>query len=116
MISDHELVARARAGDTDAFCALLERHRVVALRVGYTIAGGEAEDAVQEAMVKAFRHLDRFRPGSAFRPWFLAIVPNEARNRRRASGRQDAVSLRLRARTGSESAAWDRSAEDGAIA
>jgi RNA polymerase sigma-70 factor (ECF subfamily) len=115
MIPDHELVALAREGDTDAFCALLERHRVVALRVGYTIAGGEAEDAVQEAMVKAFRHLGRFRAGSAFRPWFLAIVANEARNRRRASGRQDAVGLRLRARAGSE-AAWERSAEDGALA
>jgi RNA polymerase sigma factor (sigma-70 family) len=116
MIPDHELVAHARQGDSDAFCALLERHRVVALRVGYAIAGSEAEDAVQEAMVKAFRHLDRFRAGSPFRPWFLAIVANEARNRRRATGRQDAVELRLRARAGSEAAAWERSAEDGALA
>ncbi len=116
MIPDHELVASARTGDTDAFCALLERHRLVALRVSYTIAGRDAEDAVQEAMVKAFRHLDRFRPGSAFRPWFLAIVANEARNRRRSSSRQDAVGLRLRAHTGSERAAWERSAEDGALA
>jgi RNA polymerase sigma factor (sigma-70 family) len=114
MIPDHELVAHAREGDTDAFCTLLERHRVVALRVGYTIAGDEAEDAVQEAMVKAFRHLDRFHVGAAFRPWFLAIVANEARNRRRSSGRQDAVSIRLRARAGRE--AWERSAEDGALA
>ena len=98
MIPDHELVAHARQGDSDAFCALLERHRIVALRVGYAIAGREAEDAVQEAMVKAFRHLDRFRAGSPFRPWFLAIVANEARNRRRVAGRQDAVELRLRAR------------------
>ena len=116
MIPDHELVAHARQGDSDAFCALLERHRIVALRVGYTIAGGEAEDAVQEAMVKAFRHLDRFHVGSAFRPWFLAIVANEARNRRRSAGRQDAVSLRLRARAGPEESAWARSAEDGALA
>jgi RNA polymerase sigma factor (sigma-70 family) len=113
MISDHELVAHAREGDPDAFCSLLERHRLVALRVGYTIAGDEAEDAVQEAMVKAFRHLDRFDPGYAFRPWFLAIVANEARNRRRSSGRQDAVTLRLRARV---TDAWEHSAEDGAMA
>ena len=116
MLPDHDLVARARQGDSDAFSALLERHRTVALRVGYTIAGGEAEDAVQEAMVKAFRHLERFRAGSAFRPWFLAIVANEARNRRRAKGRQDAVELRLRARADSGSPAWERSAEDGALA
>src|SRR6478735_1871826 len=112
MIADHELVTRARTGDTDAFCALLERHRLVALRAGYAIAGDEGEDAVQEAMVKAFRHLERFRPDAAFRPWFLAIVANEARNRRRASGRQDAVSLRLRARAGPENARWVHSAED----
>ncbi len=116
MTPDHELVAQAREGDSDAFCTLLERHRIVALRVGYTIAGDEAEDAVQEAMVKAFRHLDRFRAGSAFRPWFLAIVANEARNRRRSSGRQDAVSLRLRERAGSQASDWARSAEDGALA
>jgi RNA polymerase sigma-70 factor (ECF subfamily) len=116
MIPDHELVAQARIGDADAFCALLERHRSVALRVGYTIAGDEGEDAVQEAMVKAYRHLERFRPDAAFRPWFLAIVANEARNRRRAGGRQDAVSLRLRSRSGPDDAGWARSAEDDAIA
>ncbi|MEP6624179.1 MAG: sigma factor, partial [Acidimicrobiia bacterium] len=93
--SDDELVDRARSGDRDAFCTLLERHRIVALRVGYTIAGDEAEDAVQEAMIKAFRHLDQFRPGAPFRPWLLTIVANEARNRRRADGRHRALALRL---------------------
>ena len=93
--SDDDLVDRARTGDREAFCALLERHRVVALRVGYTIAGDEAEDAVQEAMIKAFRHLDRFRPGAPFRPWLLAIVANEARNRRRVHGRHQALKLRV---------------------
>ena len=93
--SDNELVDRARSGDHDAFCTLLERHRIVALRVGYTIAGDEAEDAVQEAMIKAFRHIDRFRPGAPFRPWLLAIVTNEARNRRRVQGRHQALELRV---------------------
>ncbi|MGZ4676872.1 MAG: RNA polymerase sigma factor [Acidimicrobiia bacterium] len=116
MTSEAELVERARAGDRDAFCELLERHRIVALRVGYTIAGPDAEDAVQEAMVKAYRHLDRFRPGSSFRPWFLAIVGNEARNRRRSGSRQDAVTLRLRAQTDTADARWAPSAEDGAMA
>jgi RNA polymerase sigma-70 factor (ECF subfamily) len=114
MVPDAELVELARTGDPDAFCVLLERHRIVALRVGYTIAGADAEDAVQEAMVKAYRHLGRFRTGAAFRPWFLAIVANEARNRRRATGRQDAVSLRLRARA--EPGTDAISAEDDAIA
>lgn len=114
--SDDELVGQARLGDRDAFCALLERHRIVALRVGYSIAGAEAEDAVQEAMVKAYRHLDRFRPGSPFRPWLLAIVANEARNRRRSGGRRDALMLRIRERGLPADIARDRSAEDAAIA
>ena len=115
MTSDDDLVGRARLGDRDAFCALLERHRLVALRVGYTIAGAEAEDAVQEAMVKAYRHLDQFRPGSPFRPWLLAIVANEARNRRRSGGRRDALILRVRERGYSTDVTRDRSAEDAAI-
>lgn len=94
-LTDDELVARSRTGDRDAYCLLLERHRVVALRVGYAIAGDDAEDAVQDAMIKAYRHLPRFRDGAPFRPWLLAIVANESRNRLRSRSRQTAVSLRL---------------------
>ncbi|MEO6467742.1 MAG: RNA polymerase sigma factor [Acidimicrobiia bacterium] len=112
--SDDELVDRARAGDHDAFCMLLERHRNVALRVGYTIAGDEAEDAVQEAMIKAFHHLDRFRVGAPFRPWLLAIVANEARNRRRVHGRHRALELRVTNNSIANTA--DISAEDAALA
>jgi RNA polymerase sigma-70 factor, ECF subfamily len=45
---------------------------------------GAAEDAVQEAALKAWRKLDRFRAGSELRPWFLAIVANECRSARRS--------------------------------
>ena len=117
MTSDAELIERARTGDTDAFCSLLDRHRIVALRVGYAIAGdADADDAVQEAMVKAYRHLDQFRPGCAFRPWFLAIVANEARNRHRTNGRHQALTLRLRRHQPDATATWARSAEDLVIA
>jgi RNA polymerase sigma-70 factor (ECF subfamily) len=97
-------VTRAAAGDIDAFTGLVERHRAVALRVAYGIAGDDAEDVVQEACVKAFRALARFEPGrrgahveagAAFRPWLLAIVANEARNRRRGAGRHRHLTLRL---------------------
>jgi RNA polymerase sigma-70 factor, ECF subfamily len=43
----------------------------------------DAEDAVQEAAFKAWRAADRFRGGSEVRPWFLTIVANECRQRRR---------------------------------
>jgi RNA polymerase sigma-70 factor (ECF subfamily) len=52
----------------------------------------------QEAFVKAYRALHTFRPGSAFRPWLLRIVANEARNNRRAWRRRSAVELRLAVR------------------
>ena len=64
--------------------------------MAYVITGStaEAEDAAQEGFVKAWRSLHRFRPGAPFRPWLLAIVVNEARNRRRHAGRQHELALR----------------------
>jgi RNA polymerase sigma factor (sigma-70 family) len=54
----------------------------------------EAEDAAQDALVKAWHALPRFRSGEPLRPWLLAIVANEARNRRRAARRRGALALR----------------------
>lgn len=94
-LPDGELVERARGGDVDAFEVLVDRHRRVALRVAYAVAGDDAEDAVQDAFVKAYGALGRFRAGSPFRPWVLRIVANEARNRRRSAGRRSALALRV---------------------
>ncbi|WP_207955688.1 RNA polymerase sigma factor [Rubrobacter marinus] len=68
----------------------------VAFRAAYLILGdsAEAEDASQEAFVKAYRALARFEPGASFGPWILAITSNEARNRRKAAGRRVGLSLR----------------------
>lgn len=94
-LPDGELVERARRGDVDAFEALVDRHRRVALRVAYAVAGDDAEDAVQDAFVKAYGALARFRVGAPLRPWLLRIVANEARNRRRSAGRRTALALRV---------------------
>jgi RNA polymerase sigma-70 factor (ECF subfamily) len=96
--SDAELVIGARRGDADAFSRLVERYRVRALRFAYGIAGDEAEDAVQDAFVKAFGNLRGFRSDAAFRPWLFTIVANEARNRRRAMSRRTKLELRVSAR------------------
>ena len=89
-------MARARCGDEHAFGWLVAAHAQVAFRTAYLIAGdaAEAEDAAQEAFVKAYRALDRFRDGAPFRPWLLRIVGNTARNRRRAAGRRMELQLR----------------------
>ncbi len=88
------LVSQALAGDPDAFARLIGPEQAVALRVAYAIAGSDAEDVVQDAFVKAFTRLGQFRTDAAFRPWVLAIVANEARNRRRSSARRVALALR----------------------
>jgi RNA polymerase sigma factor (sigma-70 family) len=71
-------------------------HQGIAFRSAYLITGStpDAEDAAHDAFVKAFRALGRFRLGKPFRPWLLAIVGNEARNRRRSVGRHHALELR----------------------
>ena len=62
----------------------MRRYQEVAFRTAYLVTreAGEAEDAAQEAFVKAYYALARFRTDAPFRPWLLRIVANEARNRR----------------------------------
>lgn len=101
------LLAAAQAGDTRAYGQLLERHQASAFRAAYLIAGSaaEAEDAVQEAAIKAWLALGRFRKGSPFRPWLVQIAINEARNRRRSAGRRAALAMTLTAAPHSSAAA-----------
>ncbi len=70
---------------SDNFADSLEQVLDPAFRLAMTMLNDRtaAEDAVQEAAVMAWRHRDRFRPGSQLRPWFLAIVANECRSARR---------------------------------
>ena len=68
----------------------------MALRTAVLLgAGADAEDVVQDALVKAYRSLGRYRDGAPFRPWLLRIVGNEARNRRLAAGRRERLALRV---------------------
>lgn len=73
----------------------MRRYGDLAFRLAYVITGsaGDAEEAAQDAFVKAYFALDRFRPGAPFRPWLLKIVANEARNRRSAAARRFALAL-----------------------
>ena len=95
-LTEHELVERAREGDGAAYATLVRDHEEIAFRIAYVICGNaaDAEEAAQEAFVKAYRALGRFRTGEPLRPWLLAIVANEARNRRRSAGRRAALVLR----------------------
>ena len=89
-LDDVELVERAKRGDVHAYESLVAAYQQLAFRVAYLITRdeGDAQDAAQEAFVRAYYALDRFRSGSSFKPWFLRIVSNQARNRRRSAGRR----------------------------
>ncbi|MGN9810230.1 RNA polymerase sigma factor [Micromonospora sp. BQ11] len=60
-------------------------------------AGSDAEDVIQEAFVKGYRKLSRYRGESSFRAWLLAIVANETRNLHRSRSRRDGLVLRAAA-------------------
>jgi RNA polymerase sigma factor (sigma-70 family) len=95
-LSEAELVARAKRGDERAYERIVEQHQTVAFRVAWLISGSaaDAEEAAQDAFLKAHRALARFRDGAPFRPWLLRIVANEARNRRGAARRHQRLVLR----------------------
>jgi RNA polymerase sigma factor (sigma-70 family) len=92
-----ELVIRAKRGEPDAYEEIVRMHQTIAFRTAWMITRSEAdaEEAAQDAFVKAHAALGRFREGAPFRPWLLAIVANEARNRLRAAGRRAGLVLRV---------------------
>jgi len=95
-LEEPQLVARAKRGDLDAYTRLVEMHQTIAFRTAFLVTGSaaEAEEAAQDAFLKAHRALGRFREGAPFRPWVLKIVVNEARNRRVSSTRRERLALR----------------------
>ena len=80
--TDAALIEAAQNGDVASYGKLVERYQAVAHRTAFALgAGDDTADVVQEAFVKAFLALGRFRVSEPFRPWLLKIVVNEARNR-----------------------------------
>ena len=78
---DSAVVRRVLAGDTDAFAILVERHHARCLRLAAHLLGArdDADDAVQEAFLRAYRHLARYEERERFAGWLLRIVVNECR-------------------------------------
>lgn len=80
---DAVFVARARAGDLEAFARLVDRHRGLVTRVAARLVGADdAEDVAQETFLRAFHRLDQFRGEAPFRAWILRIAHNVALNAR----------------------------------
>jgi len=75
----------ARQGDTAAFDALVVRHQGAVYRAALAAlrAPGEAEEAAQDAFIRAWSRLSRFRGDASFKTWLLTIAWNRAMTRRR---------------------------------
>jgi RNA polymerase sigma-70 factor, ECF subfamily len=84
-LSEVELVRRVRDGDADLFYELVRPYerRVYSAALAILRNSSDAEDAAQEAILKAFRHIRQFREEARFSTWLIQIAVNEARMRRR---------------------------------
>jgi RNA polymerase sigma-70 factor (ECF subfamily) len=84
MAADGDLVARAAAGDEEAFAALLERYRDRVFRLAVSILGqafvGEAEEVTQEVFLRVYHALKSFRGESKFGTWLYRVTFNQAIN------------------------------------
>ena len=87
--SDLSLVQRVQRGDRGAFDVLVLKyqHKVVKLVLRYVRNPAEAEDVAQEAFIKAYRALPKFRGDSAFYTWLYRIAINTAKNAAASRGR-----------------------------
>ena len=77
-MTDVELVRECLSGRTDSYRELMDRYRDSAMAVAVNILANreDAEDACQEAFLKAFRHLDAFDAGRSYKNWFYALLSN----------------------------------------
>jgi len=94
-LTDEELVRLVRGGETDAFAEVVRRVQRPAYRLAFRITrhAEDADDVVQESLVKAYQALDRFQLGRALSPWIITIVARTALSSLRQGKRRAAVSL-----------------------
>lgn len=92
---EHRFVVAAQAGDTEAFAELVRLHqrRAYAVARSIVLTHEDAEDAVQEGFLHAYRALDRFLPDQAFGAWLHRIVANAALDITRRKKVRDADAL-----------------------
>ena len=78
-LTDELLVTAARTGDETAFSELFKRHqrRLMTMALRYRLTAQDAEDAVQQTMLKAWLHLETFRREASFSTWITRVLMNE---------------------------------------
>src|ERR1700741_3392124 len=93
--NDLDLVHASKKGDVAAFEQLVKRYGRRLLRISQTVTHNreDAEDAVQEALLKAFQNLAEFREDSQFSTWLIRITVNQSIMKLRKQRTQKEVSL-----------------------
>ncbi|MEN3338416.1 MAG: polymerase sigma-70 factor, subfamily [Acidobacteriota bacterium] len=100
--TDAATVALARDGDSEAFRALVERHSRAVYRLAYRMTGNaqDAEDVVQDTLLKAYKQLGRFESRANFSTWLHRIAVNCAidmiRSRAHRESAHDTADLDMR--------------------
>jgi RNA polymerase sigma factor (sigma-70 family) len=89
-VTDAQLVARARAGDQDAWREIVERYSryVYAIAASFRFRQQDAEDIFQDVFARAYEHLGTLRDDEALRPWLAALTRRLGIDRLRAGGRE----------------------------
>ena len=95
LLAESDLIARCRDGDQEAFRQLVELHHERVYRTAYalTMDAGEADEVVQETLLKAWRGLRRFRGEAALATWLTRLTLNTARDHLRRRRTRDMVSM-----------------------
>jgi RNA polymerase sigma-70 factor (ECF subfamily) len=96
MPSDEELIERIRQGEREAYQVLVEKYQQRMYAVAYGLLGNreDALDTVQEAFVKAYRSLAKFKGESSLYTWLYRITVNAAIDLERKAGRREEVEFR----------------------
>lgn len=94
-MDDRQLVNRIRAGELNLFESLMRRlnRRMFLIARSILLSDSDAEDAVQEAYVRGWQHLEEFRGPDGIGAWFARIVTNEALMRLRARNGTNALNI-----------------------
>jgi RNA polymerase sigma-70 factor, ECF subfamily len=95
MSDESGLVVRVQQGDTEAYAVLVRRHLPRGYRIAWRMLRHreDAEDAVQDAFVRALERIDQCDPERPFGPWFFRIVATTAINRQRSAKRRETEEL-----------------------
>ncbi|MFQ5419751.1 MAG: RNA polymerase sigma factor [Anaerolineae bacterium] len=108
-VDEQDLLVRAGQGDAAAFAELVRSHQTAVFNVAYRLLGNrqEAEDAAQEAFVRAFRAMDRFDVTRPFAPWIKRIAANLCLNRLESMAYRQTTAVTDLARPGQDEASLD---------